>query len=156
MKTPKKSERGSVLVMAIAIITMLTLLGLVVLRTVSVDIDSTGAERLSDNALYAAEAGIQWALQDLALTYNIDPANADYTAVLAQPSITGDVNCPDATCPLFGWHQLHPATMVRNFGASTFRVAVNQDSDLTTLLIRSDGRSPGGGRRVLEVAVAPK
>ena len=57
------------MIMVLMVIVMLTMLGLTVMQSTTLDMEISGAERGADRALYIAEAGIQWGLNELEFTY---------------------------------------------------------------------------------------
>ena len=157
-----KGERGTVLIIAMSVLVMMTLVGVMVMQMVAVDVDAVGAERGGEEALYIAEAGIQWGLQEVDLKYDIDPSTPDYTP-LTVPNLTAvpseAVWGPPA---IVGWGQLHPASRSIAYGGGAFRVVVQPAPapDTKTLLVRSLGVTMEAGRfgaqRLLEVAVTPQ
>ena len=158
---PPRREQGSVLIIAIIVVASLTMLGLVALRSASVDNQVAGAEMSSEAALYISEAGIQWALQELDLTYNIDPTTKDYSAITARPVVTA--SDPWGPPEIVGWHTLHDAESI-TYGRGAYRVVakVADPPDQDTLLIRclaiagAAGVSNASSRRLVEVAVQPQ
>ena len=166
MKTRRRSsrrlQRGSVLLIAIIVVASLTMLGLIAIRSTGVDTQVAGAEMSSEAALYISEAGIQWALQELDLTYNINPSSPNYSAIEALPVVTA--SDPWGPPEIVGWYELHSGQESMAYGRGAYRVVakVAEPPDQNTLLIRclgiagaatvTDARS----RRLLEVAVQPQ
>ncbi|MEZ4270214.1 MAG: pilus assembly PilX N-terminal domain-containing protein [Myxococcota bacterium] len=56
--SPRPQEAGAALIIAFTVMIVLSVLGLMVMQTISVDLDVAGAERSSEHALYIAEAGL--------------------------------------------------------------------------------------------------
>jgi len=157
-------QRGAALIVAMVVLFALLLLGLTVADGVAIETQAAGAERSGEMALYIAEAGIAWGIQhlshELLPTYGIKPSdpNPDYPGVLfpnLDPIIAGDPKCPDATCPIFGWYQLHPDKIAEGFGRGSYRVVVSSgpNGEKDILRIRSLGKAPAGGQRLIEVTV---
>lgn len=153
------AEAGGTLILAMVVLMMLTLVGLMAIQIVAVEVDVVGAERRADNALYIAEAGIQWGLQTLD-GYNFLPGTRDFTALNALPVINGSDSWAPSEIADGTWHELHSGQANIPFGDGAFRVVVkamappNDD----TLLVRSfgvSGRPEDGAKRLLEVAVVP-
>ena len=160
-----KQQRGAALIVAMVVLCALLLLGLTVADGVSIETGAAGAERSGEVALYIAEAGIAWGIQylshDLLPTHDIKPElEPDYLDVLLvphlDPIVSGDPKCPDTDCPIFGWYQLHPERIAVGFGRGSYRVVVNTGSngEKGLLRIRSLGKSPAGGQRLIEVTVS--
>lgn len=158
MNRPTPHERGFVLLIVVFAVVMVTALALVAHQMTTVDVEAAGADAGSEEALYIAEAGIQWALQEIMYTYEIDEVSPSYTALLALPAITGDTDCPDSSCKIFGWKQLHSSSMRVSYGAGYYRVVVNQitGDNSRVLRVRSMGTSALGERRLIEVMVEPE
>jgi len=154
----RRSEAGAVMIIAVVVVTMLTLVGLMAIQIVGVELEVVGAERSADNALYIAEAGVQWGLQNL-YGYNFVPGNPNYAPILALPTVS-DAG-PFAPSQLQGWHELHAGQTSIAYGDGFFRVVVEvmPPPDDDTLLVRSlgiSGSPQDGARRLLEVAVVPQ
>lgn len=149
------SERGSTLVMVLLVIMLLTVLGATVLQSVTADVDAAGAERGAEEAMYIAEAGIQWALQELDGVYGFNASNPDYSPILALPPVTAATTWGPSE--IVGWHQLHAASESMPYASGNFRVVAKpaDPPEKNTLLVRSLGIASGGARRLLEVAVQP-
>lgn len=157
-----KSERGAVLIIAISVLVMMTLVGVMVMQVVAVDVDAVGAERGGEEALYIAEAGIQWGLQEIDLNYDIGSGTPSWTLLTVPPLIAVVADAVWGPAAIVGWGQLHPGLPSIPYYGGSFRVVVQPAlaPDTTTLLIRSLGVTMEGGRygaqRLLEVAVTPQ
>ncbi len=154
----QRDEAGAVLIIAMVVLIMLTMVGLMAIQIVAVEVEVVGAERSADNALYIAEAGLQWGLQTLD-GYNFVPGNPDYAPILALPTVS-DAG-PFAPAQIQGWYELHGGQISMPYGDGNFRVVVNvmPPPDEDTLLVRSFGISGSpqeGAKRLLEVAVVPR
>ncbi len=166
-KIPKR-QRGTVLIIAMSVIVMMTLVGVMVMQVVAVDVDAVGAERGGDQALYIAEAGIQWALQEIDNNdnYSIDPNDPDWTPLTITTEggtlVAVPAEFPWGPSGIVDWGQLHPTSRSIAYGAGAFRVVVQPANapETGTLLIRSLGvtleAGRYGARRLLEVAVTPQ
>jgi hypothetical protein len=84
-----KDEEGSVLVVALSILVLLTLLGFFVSGIAEVEIQISGNERLYKENLYAAEAGALECTQKMQETANLDPGTLPWLTPLAlKPSLS--------------------------------------------------------------------
>lgn len=157
MHATSKREAGGALIMVLIVLTLLTIVGLLALETVGLERESAAAELGATRAMYIAEAGIQWALQEIDQTYNIDPGNPDYSAITTLPTVAADAEWGPSQ--IVGWHQLH-VDPFKNFGGGAYRVVAKPANppEADTLLVRCLARFGTGSniaRRMLEVAVAP-
>jgi hypothetical protein len=83
-KQPRfKDEDGSVLVVALSILVLLTLLGFFVAGIAEVEIQVAGNERLYKENLYAAEAGALECAQKMQETSALDPGTLAWLTPLA-------------------------------------------------------------------------
>jgi Tfp pilus assembly protein PilX len=83
-KQPRvKDEDGSVLVVALSILVLLTLLGFFISGIAEVEIQISGNERLYKENLYAAEAGALECTQKMQETANLDPGTLAWLTPLA-------------------------------------------------------------------------
>src|SRR5687768_9327838 len=92
----RSSERGAVLILVIALLALLTLSGLMVLDSTGVQAEAAGTERSSEDALFIAEAGLEWAQKDLTENHSFDLTNpsADFITLLAAlPAQGADAEC---------------------------------------------------------------
>jgi len=107
-KCPLKNDDGSVLVLALIMLVLLTLIGIAASRTASIDIQISGNDIISKQNLYMAEAPAMEAAQDLEnnnlKTYSqtwLHPIGTVYNKVFwdndndSQPSADA-VNLPDS------------------------------------------------------------
>ena len=156
MKRMRRQEAGAALIIAIAVVAMLTVLGMIAVQMTTTDLEVTGVERGADSAMYIAEAGVQWALLELDLGYAIDPSNPNYTGITSQPTVS--FSDPWGPTRIVGWHELHPAKTSMLFGGGGFRAVAKPAAapDGDTLVIRSLGISASGAKRLIEVAVRPQ
>ena len=76
-----RNEEGSVLVVAIMILVLLTIIGISTSTTSEIDLQIAGNEKLYKNVLYTADAGIEHVRAMLNARLMLDPANA---ALIAQ------------------------------------------------------------------------
>ena len=60
-----KNEVGTALLMALIMLLLLTLIGFAAITTSSIEVQISGNQRLSNTALYAAEAAIESIRQEL-------------------------------------------------------------------------------------------
>jgi Tfp pilus assembly protein PilX len=162
----RQNERGFSIAAAILVLLVLTALGVTVLNSVNTDIEIAGQQRTSESALQLAEAGVAWGQWQIRNAYY---GNFSYLLVTAAanageptppPEITGDTDCPNTSCLLFGWRDLSGGTVA--YGGGTYRVAIKDDDDgdgnlnvddNNRILLRSLGTDPSGTRRLVEVAL---
>jgi hypothetical protein len=151
---PTQRERGAALVMVLAVLTLLTVLGLIAMQAVTVDQNAAVAERGAEEARYISEAGLHWALQYISTNYTLDPSNPDFTPLVALPAVTASPIWGPSQ--IVGWHELHPAEMYRPYAGGFYRAVVKpaDPPDNKTLLVRCLART-GNARRLVEVAVSP-
>src|SRR5512138_2482518 len=69
-------ERGAALVLVLFLITTLTVLGVLVLNTSIIETKMANNQKLSSQAFYAAEAGLERGLAKVMLDYEQDPLSA--------------------------------------------------------------------------------
>jgi Tfp pilus assembly protein PilX len=152
----RTSERGSSLALVMVVLVFTTLLAIMALNSASTDAELAYGGRAADSALYLAEAGVAWGLNELrnSATFNIEGLSGNYTSILAYGTLT-----TVASGPLAGWKEL-PSSPV-SFGGGTFRVAVKDDEDGDSnsfadtngrILVRSLGEI-GTTRRLVEAAI---
>lgn len=108
-----RSEYGGFLVMAIVLVTILTLLGLIVMQTVVVDTESAGVERGGETALYIAEAGARRGIAQLENEFGMGGGASvvemlgNVRAASPTPVAEGDPDCMNTVpCPVAGWYKL--------------------------------------------------
>ncbi|MBW2075601.1 MAG: pilus assembly PilX N-terminal domain-containing protein [Deltaproteobacteria bacterium] len=73
-KETLNNERGMALVIALVLLCVLTIIGVAAINTSTVEILISGAEKETGEAFYAADGGIQYALQQVATV--VDPAGS--------------------------------------------------------------------------------
>ena len=154
----RPGQRGFSLVIAVAIFTLLTLMGLMVLDAVFNDTQLAGGERANQNILYVAEAGLIWGRQRMVdLLFPLGGSgSAQVATLMAQPPLAaGDVMCPDnVICS--NWFLLQDWT---TYGAGQYRVAgtcqpaCSLINPSTVFTVRAIGRTSGGGQRMLEMTI---
>ena len=160
VKTQK--QRGFSLLVAMTLLTLLTFLGLMVWDTVAIESQSAGSDRRSINALYIAEAGMAWGLDQLATYSSADVLLNDYS---------GSANVISNFTALNQWFELNISQPLQNYTVSgttvgQYRVAILDDDDEDPgvaqdykadknqiVLIRSLGVDTSGARRMIEAAV---
>ena len=163
-------QRGFALIVALAVVTMLSLLGFLVLDAVVNDMGMVTSARQTNSALYVAEAGLGWAIDKVSLAYDGLSAFGDLTQstlYLSNVIVAGDPACPTTSCSVLvsppGWRRITPPNAVP-YGSGEFQVFIRDDddgdnnSDVDTngiILIRTLGRSGrnSGAYRVVEVAI---
>lgn len=176
MTTPTRcqSERGASLIVAVTIITILTLIGAMVLEQVYADTQLSGSERSAQNVAYAADAGAVWGQMQLA---NLVFPNGLATAGTTPPVLTGlmalptlpanDAMCPDATLTTCtGWYLLTPPSnpalpgWVPYNSNANYRVAAtcnpqpcNNANTPVNYSLRSMAQSNDGSRHLIEVVL---
>ena len=150
------SSRGSTLLIAISFIVMLTMVGALVMRAVRSDLDTAGAERSSQDALYIAEAGLQWGRSKILTDYwSGTGPNYGSLFTLSDPAL--DPLCDESRVQETNWVRLDSMA----YGTGHFCLVVKDDEfadtptvDNNTFLIRSLGVAADGyAKRLLEVTV---
>ena len=167
-------QRGYSLIVAVTVVTLLTLLGILVLDSVWSDTQLSGGDRASINAMYLAEAGAVWGQQQL-INMVMPPGTtaANNTSLMALTALgTTDPICPENACVAppcpqalncTQWYQLTPTAWVP-YSTGQYRVAAtclpapctNPASSNPVYLIRSIGQWPDGSQRLVEVTVGQK
>lgn len=171
---PPAQERGASLIVAVTIITILTLVGAMVLEQVYADTQLSGSERAAQNAAYVADAGAVWGQAQLAnLIYPNGLATAGttppvLTRLMTLPTLpSGDAMCPDSTLTTCtNWYLLTPPSnpalpgWVAYGNNSNYRVAATCNpqpcSDSNTPVnysVRSMSMSNDGSRHLIEVVL---
>jgi len=170
--TVRKNERGFSLIIGMAVLFLMTMLGLAVIQTVNSDIDSAGSDKNAQSALAIAEAGVTWAIDYLQTQYQLNNAtattfqnimtnqNGDLRAATS-PSAEELSACPstDACNGAQAWLIITPVqpNTPTKFGGGHFDVWVGldpADASGKTLLLRSLGVDANNSQRLIEVAVA--
>lgn len=169
MRTPKKSERGFSLLIGMAILILLTVLGVTVLQTVNADIENAANDKGAQTALAIAEAGLTYALDYLNTSYALSTASAQTFQNIIN-NANGDLSpksdatteeniaCPTADACASNWKIIthNRPTADRAFGGGRYVVWVGldpADKDNKTLLLRSLGIDARGSQRLIEIAV---
>jgi Tfp pilus assembly protein PilX len=169
----RTNERGYSLIIAMVIVAILTMLGFAVLDAVIGDVDMASAARQKEAALYVAEGGIAWAVDQVNAAY---PSSSGTTVfgditlsaiTMSSVVVQGDASCPTSDCAVLltpsGWRRLTTTGAVA-YGNGEFQTFIRDDDDGDdnsdidtngTILLRSIGRSGrnSGAVRVLEVAI---
>jgi hypothetical protein len=167
------AQGGYSLIIAVAIIALLSLVGLLVLDQAANDVQLAGADRAAQNALYVADAGAVWAKQ-----FVIDTLYPPGTASGAPPTATNldalprlaqtDVLCPENACssppcPLTldcsRFHLLTGAAWTP-YGQGTYRAAASCEPSCTvaapqSYTLRAMGKTPDGATRLIEMTLGP-
>jgi hypothetical protein len=160
-------QRGFVLIVAVSLITLLTLFGFTTLHTIWVDARLVYAQRQTQTAFNLAEAGMKWGLARL---NTLDANFPDFDSVLVESALDCGAGTEECPCELTGWRPLSsdPDEHIIDYPDSenpigSFRVVVKDDHDgddgdldsdtNRTILLRSYGLMVGGGRRMIEVTV---
>lgn len=152
-----KRERGSVLIVVIVVLFCLTLLGYTTMQVVGTDNEVAGKFRRTQTALYLAQAGVSWGMEELRSTHNVTEELENFTGVLG--SLTGTM-VEEEGDPLFGYYQL--AGSPRDFGDGSYAVGikddVEEDNNLNDdkngrILLRAVGTGSDQTRRVIEVTL---
>jgi len=79
------NERGIALVIALILLSILTIIGLAAINTSTIEVLISGSEKERQEAFYAADGGIQYGLQQIATSvspegdYNLTDANLEIT-----------------------------------------------------------------------------
>jgi Tfp pilus assembly protein PilX len=165
------AQRGYSLIIAVAIIALLSLVGLMVLDQAANDVQLAGADRAAQNALYVADAGAVWAKQ-----YVIDTLYPPGTATGAPPTATNldalpalaqnDVLCPENTCSsppcptstdCSRFHLITSPAWVP-YGAGQYRAAASCEPSCTvasplSYTLRAMGQTPDGATRLIEMTL---
>lgn len=169
-----KNEEGSVLVIAIMILVLLTIIGISTSKTSEMDIQIAGNDNLYKNVLYTADAGIEHVRAMLNARLMLDPANASRIAQGQAPlwtfaldgSQAGIAAATDGT----GGDNIGDfeggAVWINNAGLGKFNYTVtiwNNDDSATggdeasdtdsILWARSEATGPGGSNVTIEVSL---
>lgn len=171
----RAQQRGASLIVAVTIVTILTLIGAMVLDQVYADTQLSGSERAAQNATYVADAGAVWGQAQLAnLIFPNGLASAGstppvLTGLMALPTLpANDAMCPDATLTTCtAWYLLTPPANPSlpgwvPYGAnSNYRVAATCNpqpcSNANTPVnysVRSMSLSADGSRHLIEAMLA--
>ncbi len=119
---PVSNERGTVLVISIMILALLTFLGIAALDTTSTEIRISANDRVYKQAFYAADTGISYAVQSNISLFGNSPS---WTAVATPGLVTAGIN----------------ATLEYQVDSTT--------GSLKMVQVRSTGTAPGNGRAVI-------
>lgn len=159
MKNSKlKDERGIVLVAALLMLLVITLLGISGMNTSTYDLRMTGNSRASEEALYAADAGIQDAISRLSVAAHSNhitdtaPTNPSWTTnILSSPAAFNNTYPANATYSFAVTHygSYTDGTLASFTPAGSVWQAANGSP---YYLIRSTGTS-GSARMTLEALV---
>jgi Tfp pilus assembly protein PilX len=105
MDRSRSRESGTALVMALFIITVLTVLGTMVLNTSIVEIKMAGNQKISSQVFYAAEAGLERGILMLLADFEIDAASgapwgnsiyANWPETVTEAAVTGSTTFDEA------------------------------------------------------------
>ena len=84
ISTKIRNEEGSVLVIALMILVLLTIIGISTSTTSEIDVQIAGNDKLYKNVLYTADAGIEHVRAMLNSRLMLDPANASRIAQIEE------------------------------------------------------------------------
>ncbi|MBY5993126.1 PilX N-terminal domain-containing pilus assembly protein [Ferrimonas balearica] len=90
--SPRRAQRGSALIMAVFILTVMLLLGTVLVRTLNQEATSVGLEVTGTRTWAAAQSGLDWAL---ARTLNRGADSATAACTAANAVLTPGSGLPD-------------------------------------------------------------
>ena len=123
----RKSENGSVLVVALLMMVLLTLIGISASNTSTTEMQISSNEQLNRMVFYAAEAGLNVGRQVLSDLKLANPGNWDSmlagTAIAWQDADGNNVNVSTLD-------QVVDATWTRTVGQTTFNLQVQDNDDL--------------------------
>lgn len=166
MKPMQGQQQGFSLLLAMSVIVLLTLLGIMVLKTVTADLALAGSDRSSQAALYTAEAGVYWGLDKLRDDYGFDGDTPQYDIVLSGtvPAVSaGDAACQHLSGTCTDWRELTAGS--EGFGDASFRVFVRDDDEAdgdslvdsnATILMWALGVDQHGAKRMIEVVLSTR
>ncbi len=163
------------MILVMVLSAVLLILGITISSFVGQDVEQAGSVLRSADALYVADAGVNWGADVLGKApFNLDTAGTTVDSVLTNVSLT---LITDPTDPLNGCKELPsspqtitletiPATpfapaVVRT---GTFRVAIKDDNDNADpnddtndrFLLLSLGTASNGARRLIEASMSTK
>jgi hypothetical protein len=158
------SQKGFSLLIASAVIASLIVLGLVMSQYLHKAFFYVSTDRVQKTAFFIAEAGLFWGVEEVekrtldTLNQNIVPGRLNGLPKIDQNL---DPTClSNATCPLYGWRTLHPASLRVVYGSGTYRVAVrcypeeNNCVSAKEIVVRSVGEDTSSNTpRILEVTL---
>lgn len=164
-----RRQRGASLILAVAIISLLTMVGTMVLNQVYTDTQLAGSERAAQDALYVADAGAVWGQQEL---MNVLWPGGSATVTTTPPLLssltsktalgTNDPMCPDGI-DCSQWFLLTPGAApgwVAYGTDSNYRVAAtcnprpcDNSNTPVNYSIRSLGLARGGAQRLVEIVL---
>lgn len=165
-------EEGASLLVAVMIVALLSVLGAMAMNSVHSDTEQVRATRSASTALYIAEAGVGWAVEQLqSYPYNIHPdithSDSNPEAIAEEGTLADDARvCLEASpspCQDYDWYYLDAnETKSENaepqcYNEGRFEVfaryedLADEKDDHWIIHVRSIGISKFGARRLLEV-----
>lgn len=87
MRTPKRQQKGAVLIVALVMLLLITMASIAAIRSSTLDERMAGNARDRDKALQAAEAAVRTCLQRLVVDLP-----STYTGTILAPATTGSEN----------------------------------------------------------------
>ena len=169
-----RNEEGSVLVIAIMILVLLTIIGISTSKTSEMDLQIAGNENLYKNVLYTADAGIEHVRAMLNTRLMLDPTNASRIAQGQAPlwtfALDGSQSGIAAATDGVGGDNIGDfeggADWVNNAGLGKFNYTVtvwnnddsgtggDEGSDTDSIIwARSEATGPGGANVTIEVSL---
>jgi hypothetical protein len=152
-------ERGAALVVSLITLTGLLAIGAITLLSVQSELQSSGATRFEQSALYAAESGVAAGMEFLRTSCTetalfsqvVEPSNVN-PQMPAHPNLYGNNVQPGATGNPFAadteqWYQV---VVLNNF--TDLEYEIGNDSD-GIVILRSTGYGPNQTQMTIEVDV---
>ena len=143
-----KNQKGSVIVLAMIILALLTLVGVSAITTSTTEMNIAANDQLSKMVFYTADAGIEVGRQILNTIKTADPSAWD--RLLAGTTFTWKDKSGNAVS-VNNLNQVVDATANRQVGLGTFTLQVSDNDDIDgnllvdtddTIILTSTGSSP--------------
>jgi hypothetical protein len=159
LRPPRDPERGAALVVSLITLTGLLAIGAITLLSVQSEIQSSGATRFEQTALYAAESGVAAGMEYLRTSCtetdlftqvvepnNVNPQSPPHPEIVGngvRPGNAGNPFDPDTE----SWYQV---TILNNY--TDAELAIGRDSD-GIVILRVTGYGPNQTQATIEVDV---
>ncbi len=168
----RPAQAGFSLIIAVSIISLLSLVGMMILEQSIADVQLAGADRAAHNSLYIAEAGAIWGQQQVAdLLFPPGTSTADKPqagSLTGLPTLpANDPLCPENSCitppcpPPIDCSQFYLLTPSWvDYGGGRYRAAASCTPSCSAGLpraytVRALGQAASGAARLVEVVSSP-
>ena len=161
-------QRGFSLIISVAIVALLSFLGVMVMNSAYLDTELARADRSANDAFYLAETGLSWGISALdGLPYNLSGATPDRDRVTDGTPVAEADACPEGTdsCAALAWYRLDADAASSDewvsYGNGRYRVIaaldeLNASDGCWRIYLRSLGQTVDGAQRLLEVVIGPE